>query len=66
MYKSRPGICGTALPRASLDMPALTFPPFPDDLPTHPLIIVDYGLVKSGDSEEIDKLWKASTELGFW
>ncbi|KAL5526718.1 hypothetical protein ACEPAF_8443 [Sanghuangporus sanghuang] len=47
-------------------MPGLTLPPFPEDLPTHPLIIVDYGLVKSGDSQEIDKLWKASTELGFW
>ncbi|KAL5503986.1 hypothetical protein ACEPAH_8058 [Sanghuangporus vaninii] len=47
-------------------MPGLTLPPFPENLPTHPLLVVDYGLVKSGDAQEIDKLWKASTELGFW
>lgn len=48
-------------------MPGLTaVAPFPDDVPAHPLLIVDYGLIKSGDKEEIDKLWKAGTELGFW
>ncbi|KAL5485858.1 hypothetical protein ACEPAI_6900 [Sanghuangporus weigelae] len=47
-------------------MLGLTLPPFPEDLPTHSLIIVDYGLVKSGDSQVIDKFWKASIELGFW
>ena len=47
-------------------MPGLTLPPFPDDIPTHPLLVVDYELLKAGDSDEIEKLWKASTELGFW
>ncbi|TBU22679.1 Clavaminate synthase-like protein [Dichomitus squalens] len=48
-------------------MPGLTtYPPFPDDIPTCPLLIVDYELVKAGDEEEINKLWKAATELGFW
>ena len=47
-------------------MPGLTLPPFPDDIPTHPLLVVDYGLLKAGDPDEIEKLWKASTELGFW
>lgn len=48
-------------------MPGLTsFPPFPDDVPTHPLLVVDYNLIQAGDSDEIDKLWKAATELGFW
>ena len=47
-------------------MPDLTLPPFPDDLPTHPLLVVDYKLVKAGDPKEVDTLWKAATELGFW
>ncbi|KAF9033917.1 Clavaminate synthase-like protein [Hymenopellis radicata] len=48
-------------------MPGLTsFPPFPDDVPTHPLLVVDYQLVRLGDEHEIEKLWKAATELGFW
>jgi Trm5-related predicted tRNA methylase len=47
-------------------MPGITFPPFPDDVPTHPLLVVDYSLIKEGNQQEIDKLWKAATELGFW
>jgi hypothetical protein len=47
-------------------MPSVTLPPFPDNVPTHPLLIVDYALIKAGDESEIDKLWKAATELGFW
>ncbi|KAF4592930.1 hypothetical protein EYR38_008636 [Pleurotus pulmonarius] len=43
-----------------------TFPAFPDDVPTHPLVIVDYELIKGGDKDEIERLWKAATELGFW
>ncbi|KAL1938602.1 hypothetical protein VTO73DRAFT_11417 [Trametes versicolor] len=41
-------------------------PPFPDDVPTHPLLVVDYDLILKRDQAEIDKLWKAATELGFW
>jgi len=47
-------------------MPSVTLPPFPDNVPTHPLLIVDYALIEAGDESEIDKLWKAATELGFW
>ena len=48
-------------------MPAvLDYPPFPDDVPTHPLLIVDYELIKQGNKEEIEKLWEAATKLGFW
>ncbi|PSR76517.1 hypothetical protein PHLCEN_2v8420 [Hermanssonia centrifuga] len=47
-------------------MPGLTkLPPFPEDVPTHPLLIIDYQLIKQGDSEEIDRLWEAATKLGF-
>ncbi|KAF8167150.1 hypothetical protein B0H34DRAFT_680461 [Crassisporium funariophilum] len=47
-------------------MPAVTYPPFPDDIPTHPLLIIDYELVKNRNTQEIDRLWEAATKLGFW
>ncbi|KAI0058454.1 Clavaminate synthase-like protein [Artomyces pyxidatus] len=47
-------------------MPGTVLPPFPDDVPTVPLLIIDFELVKQGDAQEIDRLWKAATELGFW
>ncbi|KAM5537782.1 hypothetical protein V8D89_008550 [Ganoderma adspersum] len=48
-------------------MPGLTnFPVFPEDVPTHPLVVVDYQLLRAGDEDETEKLWKAARELGFW
>ena len=48
-------------------MPVLTtFPHFPEDIPTHPLLVIDYELLKARNSDEISQLWKAATELGFW
>ncbi|TCD62168.1 hypothetical protein EIP91_007274 [Steccherinum ochraceum] len=48
-------------------MPGITaLPPFPTDVPTHPLLIVDYQLLVQNDEDEVNKLWKAATELGFW
>ncbi|TBU56852.1 Clavaminate synthase-like protein [Dichomitus squalens] len=48
-------------------MPGITaFPPFPDNVPTHPLLVIDYELIKAYDKDEIAQLWKAATELGFW
>ena len=47
-------------------MPGTTLPPFPDDVQTHPLVVIDFGLIKAGDSDEIDRLWDAGTSLGFW
>lgn len=48
-------------------MPALTsLAPFPDDVPTHPLLVVDFALIQSQDPDELDKLWKAATQMGFW
>ncbi|KAF8890133.1 hypothetical protein BD779DRAFT_1518485 [Infundibulicybe gibba] len=47
-------------------MPSTTHPPFPDDVPTHPLLIIDYQLIKAGDAAEINRLWEAGTKLGFW
>ena len=47
-------------------MPDTSIPPFPTDVPTHPLLVLDYALIRSGDETEIDRLWKAATDLGFW
>lgn len=46
--------------------PTTTLPPFPDDVPTHPLLIIDYKLLVARDPTEIDRLWEAGTKLGFW
>jgi len=47
-------------------MPALSFPPFPDDIPTHPLVIIDFALLRERNPQEVDRLWEAATKLGFW
>jgi len=47
-------------------MPAIATPAFPEDVPTVPLLVIDYALIKADDVHEIDRLWKAATELGFW
>lgn len=53
-------------------MPALvtrpTYPraPYPEDVPTHPLLIVDYLAVEAGDEAAIDVLFKACSTLGFF
>ncbi len=41
-------------------------PPFPDDVPTHPLLIIDYQLLQEGDAGETERLWEAARKLGFW
>ena len=35
-------------------MPGLTLPPFPDNVPAHPLLVIDFSLIKAGDEKEID------------
>jgi len=47
-------------------MPVATLPEFPTNVPTHPLLVVDYELIKNGDEKEINVLWTAATSLGFW
>ncbi len=47
-------------------MPDTALPPFPDDVPTVPLLVIDYALLQAGDEHEVDRLWQAATELGFW
>ncbi|KAI0269391.1 Clavaminate synthase-like protein [Gloeopeniophorella convolvens] len=47
-------------------MPGTVLPPFPDDVPTVPLLVIDYQLLRNRDQNETERLWKAATELGFW
>ena len=47
----------------------LTFtdlPPFPTDVPTAPLLRISLEKLVQGDENEINKVWKASQELGFF
>ena len=46
--------------------PAMTLPPFPEDIPTHPLLVVDYQKLVEDDAAEIEQFWHAATTLGFW
>lgn len=41
-------------------------PPFPDDVPTIPLLVIDYARLRARDEQEIDRFWEAATKLGFW
>jgi hypothetical protein len=42
------------------------YPRFPEDVPIHPLLVIDYELIKAGNTHEIERLWTAGTTLGFW
>jgi hypothetical protein len=50
----------------SIDGPGTALPPFPTDVRTHPLLVIDFGLLKAGDPTELDRLWDAATSIGFW
>lgn len=41
-------------------------PPFPDDVPTVPLLRLNLQQLINGDAAEEEKLWKACCELGFF
>ena len=45
---------------------AMSYPPFPSDVPTVGLTVVDYALLKNRDSTEVERLWDAATKQGFW
>lgn len=40
--------------------------PFSDDVPTHPLLIVDSKAIQAGDADAIATLYCACSELGFF
>lgn len=37
--------------------------PFPEDLKTHPLLVVDYAKVVDGDKDEIQTLYDGASRL---
>jgi isopenicillin N synthase-like dioxygenase len=41
-------------------------PPFPDDVPTAPLLRLSLGKLLAGDAVECDRLFQASVEIGFF
>ncbi|KAJ3992789.1 Clavaminate synthase-like protein [Lentinula boryana] len=41
-------------------------PPFPEDVPTHPLEVINYKLLLGKDQAEIQKFWTACKTLGFF
>ena len=40
--------------------------PFPDDTPSHPLLIVDFSKIEEADQAEVDTLFTACSTLGFF
>lgn len=46
--------------------PTTPLPAFPSDIPTHPLLTIDFELIKERNPQEIDNLWQAATKIGFW
>ncbi|KAG2370232.1 hypothetical protein BDR07DRAFT_1447154 [Suillus spraguei] len=53
-------------PLILVDVPGSVLPLFPNDVSTHPLLIIDHELIKAGDVEEVNQLWEATTTIGFW
>lgn len=39
---------------------------FPSELPTANLEVIDFELIKKGDAQEIDRMWKACTGVSFF
>lgn len=41
-------------------------PPFPDDVPTAPLLRLSLGKLLAGDTAELERLYEASVDIGFF
>lgn len=41
-------------------------PPFPDDVPTAPLLILSFDKLRNNDTEEIKRLIRACEDIGFF
>ena len=52
--------------QSEMDLNFLDLPPFPEDVPKAPLLRIQLSKLIQGDQGEIDKLWKACCELGFF
>ncbi|KAH7878913.1 Clavaminate synthase-like protein [Lentinula edodes] len=49
-----------------MPVPVRELPEWPSNVEAHPLLVIDYQLLKAGDETEINRLWEAGTNLGFW
>ncbi|KAF5381136.1 hypothetical protein D9757_009413 [Collybiopsis confluens] len=49
-----------------MPVPFKELPAWPSNVEAHPLLVIDYELLKAGDKTEIDRLWEAGSTLGFW
>ncbi|KAI6038491.1 hypothetical protein EDC04DRAFT_2603839 [Pisolithus marmoratus] len=47
-------------------MPGISLPAFPDNVPIHSLLTIDFKLLKEGNQVEIDQLWEVAVTCGFW
>lgn len=52
--------------QSEMDLNFLDLPPFPEDVPKAPLLRIQLSKLIQGDQGEIEKLWKACCELGFF
>ncbi|KAK5999593.1 hypothetical protein QM012_005250 [Aureobasidium pullulans] len=52
--------------QSEMDLNFSDLPPFPEDVPTAPLLRITLSKLTQGDPKEISKLWKACCELGFF
>jgi isopenicillin N synthase-like dioxygenase len=54
------------MPSTPSARPQYPIVPFSDDVPTHPLLVVDYEAVAAGDKDAIDTLYTACASIGFF
>lgn len=47
-------------------MPSTKYPPFPDDVPTIPLLHLSFAKLLAGDRYESERLFSACKSLGFF
>ena len=48
------------------DLVFTDIPPFPEDVPTAPLLRLSLQKLAAGDTDEVERLWRASCDLGFF
>lgn len=55
-----------AAEQSETDLNFLDLPPFPEDVPIAPLLRISLSKLTRGNQEEVERLWKACCELGFF
>jgi hypothetical protein len=52
--------------QSETDLDFLDLPPFPENVPMAPLLRINLSKLTQRDQQEVDKLWQACCELGFF